>query len=74
MQAGCSEPRRPNYAQFAKPVHIVIDYTMTRRALHPQYTMGVLRSRIVDKGPGVQAGWVMTLWGAPVDVGRLRNP
>jgi len=47
---------------------------MTRRASHPQYIMGILRTRIVDKGPGVQVGWVMTLWGAPVDVGRLRNP
>jgi len=47
---------------------------MTRRASHPQYTMGILGSRILDKGPGVQVGWVMTLWGVAVDVGRLRNP
>jgi len=30
--------------------------TMTRRASHPQYTMGILGSRIMDKGPGVQVG------------------
>ena len=29
---------------------------MTRRASHPQYTMGIIRSRIMDKGPGVQVG------------------
>ena len=29
---------------------------MTRRASHPQYTMGILRSWIVDKGPGIQVG------------------
>ena len=36
--------------------HNHIATLMTRRASHPQYTMGILRSRIVDKGPGVQAG------------------
>jgi len=30
--------------------------SMTRRASHPQYTMGILRSRMLDKGPGVQVG------------------
>jgi len=29
---------------------------MTRKASHPQYTMGILRSRILDKGLGVKVG------------------
>jgi len=30
--------------------------SMTRRASHPQYTVGILRSRMMDTGSGVQVG------------------
>jgi len=33
-----------------------IRHTMTRKASHRQYTLGILRSWILNKGPGVQMG------------------
>jgi len=47
---------------------------MTRRASHPQYTMGILGSRIEDKGPGSQVGGVMTLWGCANRHGTSSEP
>jgi len=71
----CMHAHAHTHTHTHTPLHqAVYINTMTRRASHPQYTMGILRSRIEDKGPGIQVGGVMTLWGASVDVGRLRNP